>query len=164
MPAYSLYLSTQITTPTSNAVVPLNKNNLSNCSWRVDWDNLFCKEQMKYKNCRVRFSLMTISFAASTPVSTDWLNYSGYISASLPTMYNADTTTGTILGMIYPMDCPISGTGIHCLQVSSMGEIGVDIITPTGVSQLNIMMCNDDTMSLMTAFQEYQLLLSFELY
>jgi len=164
MPIYTLYLSTQITSPTSNAVVPLDKSNLSNCSWRVDFDNLFGGKNKEYSYCRVRFNLISNTFTASVPATTDWLNYSGYLALSLPSSYNANTTTGTILGMLYPIDCPITGTGVHCLQVSTLSEIGVDINVPTGVQQLNVGMINDDAMSYMTTFQEYQLMLAFELY
>lgn len=164
MPVYSLYLSTQITTPASNAVVPLSKTNLSNCSWLVDYQNLFKGNEYKYKHCRVRFNLISNTFTASTPATTDWQNYGGYLAITTPTEYNAETTTGTILGMIYPTDSPVTGTSIHCIQVSTMSEIGVDIIPPTGVQTLNVMFVNDDAMTLMTTFQEYQLHLTFELY
>lgn len=164
MPVYSLYLSTLITTPASNAVVPLSKSTLGNCSWLVDFQNLFRGNEYKYRHCRVRYALSTATFAASVPATTDWLNYSGYLSISLPTMYNAETTTGAVLGMIYPSDSPITGTNVHCVQASTMSECGVDIVVPTGVQQLNVMMINDDQMSIMGTFQEYQLLLTFELY
>jgi len=164
MPVYSLYLSTQITTPASNAVVPLSKSNLSNCSWLVDFQNLFKGNEYKYRHCRVRFNLISNSFTASTPATTDWQNYNGYLAITTPTVYNAETTTGTILGMIFPSDCPVTGTTIHCVQVSTMGECGVDIVIPTGVQTLNVMMVNDDSMSFLTTFQEYQLHLTFELY
>jgi hypothetical protein len=164
MPVYTVYLSTQVTSPTSNLVVPLDKNNLSNCAWRIDFDNLFGGKNKEYSNCRVRYNLISNSFTASTPASTDWINYSGYLAISLPSSYNANTTNGTILGMIYPIDCPVTGTGIHCIQVSTLSECGVDINVPIGVQQVNIALINDDSMSFMTTFQEYQILLSFELY
>jgi len=164
MPVYSLYLSTLVTAPTSNYVVPLSKTALGNCSWRVDFDNLFKGNERKYEHCRVRYALSTQTFAASSPATNDWLNYSGYIAITLPTMYNAETTTGAILGMIYPSDSPITGTSIHCVQASTMSESGVDIIVPTGVQQMNVMMINDDQMSIMGTFPEYQILLTFELY
>lgn len=164
MPVFTLFLSTQITSPKTNSVVPLDKSNLSNCSWRIDFDNLFKGMDKDFKYCRVRFNLISNSFTASVPATTDWQNYSGYLAISTPTMFNAETTTGTILGMVYPIDCPITGTGIHCIQVSTLSECGVDIIKPTGVQQMNVMLVNDDSISYMTTFQEYELLLSFELY
>ena len=164
MPVFSLYLSTQITSPTANSIVPLSKTNLSNCSWRVDYDNLFKGAQHEYKHCRVRFNLVSAAFTASTPATTDWTNYSGYIAITTPTMYNAETTVGTILGLIYPSDCPISGTNIHCINVSTMSDIGVDISIPSGIQQLNVQMINDDSMTLIGTFQEYSLLLTYDLY
>ncbi len=67
MPVYSLYLSTQISSPVSNNVVVLNKSNLANVSWRVDWDSLFKGEQKNYKFCRLRYFLISNSFTASSP-------------------------------------------------------------------------------------------------
>lgn len=164
MPVYTLYLSTLVTAPLSNAVVPLSKTTLGNCSWRVDFQNLFKGNEYKYEHCRVRYALSTNTFAASVPAVNDWLNYCGYVAITLPTMYNAETTVGAVLGIINPSDSPITGTSFHCVQSTTLGECGVDIIVPTGVQQLNVLMVNDDQMSIMSTFQEYQILLTFELY
>lgn len=164
MPCYTVYLSTQVTSPVYNNIVPLDKTNLSNVSWRADWDNIFNKENYNYKYCRVRFYLTSESFTASVPPSADWTNYCGYLAVSLPSSYNATTTNGTILGLISPSDSPVTGTNIHCIIASTMSEIGVDINVPTSTQQLNISMINDNDFQFLTTFKEYQILLNFELY
>ena len=169
MPVYSLYLSTQISSPVSNNVVVLDKSNLANVSWRVDWESLFKGEQKNYKFCRLRYFLMSNTFAASTPAANDWLNYSGYITVSLPSMYNANTTLGTIVGINYPIDCPITGTSTHCLFSSTLQEVGIDVNVSglTGVQQLNVGLLSWSTASspqYISVGQEYQILLTFDLY
>ena len=169
MPVYSLYLSTQISSPVSNNVVVLNKSNLANVSWRVDWESLFKGEQKNYKFCRLRYFLISDTFAASTPASNDWINYGGYITVSLPSMYNANTTLGTIVGLNSPIDCPISGTSLHCLFSSTLAECGVDVNVSglTGVQQLNVGLLSWSTAAspqYLATGQEYQILLTFDLY
>jgi len=164
MPIYSLYLSTLVTTPVSNYVIPQNKTNLSNVSWLVDWDNLFRKNNYDYKYCRVRFNLITEAFTASSPATLDWAAYSGYVATNLASSYNANTTNGTILGVIFPTDCPVTGTGTHCILANTCGEIGADIVVPTGTQQFNIMMIQDNSFSFQESFKEYSIMLLFELY
>lgn len=166
MPVYTLYLSTLISSPTSNYVVPIDKTNLANVAWRVDWKSLFGKDIYDYKYCRVRYSLAGETFTASTPPATDWTNYNGYLTVSLPSTFNGVNTNGTILGLIYPQDSPISGTGVHCVLSSTMSESGVDINISglTDVSQLNIGLMSWSTNQPLTTMQNYQLLLSFDLY
>lgn len=164
MPCFTVWLSTQITSPTSNYVVPIDKSNLANCSWRIDWQNLFKGNEKEYKFCRVRYMLIGETFTASTPASNDWTNYTGYLAISLPTSFQSETTNGSILGLTYPQDCPITGTGTHCILSSTMGEAGVDINVPTGVSQVNVQMISWTNNQLISTMQNYSLLLNFELY
>jgi hypothetical protein len=45
-----------------------------------------------------------------------------------------------------------------------MSDIGVDIITPTGVQQVNVALMSWITNAPITTMQNYSLLLAFELY
>jgi len=164
MPCYTLWLSTLITSPSSNYVVAINSSNLANASWRVDFDNLFGEKASEYKFCRLRFNLAGETFTASVPASNDWTNYNGYLSVSLPSSYQACTTNGTILGIISPTDSPISGTSVHCMLSSTLSECGVDINVPTGVQQVNIQMMSWSNNQFFTTMQNYAILLNFELY
>jgi hypothetical protein len=168
MPIYTLYLTTKITTANLpiTPVFPqtISTSTLPNVTWQVDWDNLFRKEQGKYNFCKVRFDLVSESFTASTPASTDWTNYGGYLAVSLPSNFNAVTTNGTILGQIWPSDCPVTGTNIHCIINSTMSENGININMPTGTSLFNVQMIKGDGFVPMPLFQQYNILFSFELY
>lgn len=164
MPVFTLWLSTQITSPASSYVVPIDKTNLANVAWRVDFDNLFKGKQNEYNFCRVRYNLLGETFTASTPASTDWTNYVSYLSISLPTMYQADVTNGTILGLTYPQDSPITGTGVHCMFVSTQSDVGTDINMPSGVQQMNVAFMSWITNQPISTMQNYSLLLTFSLY
>lgn len=164
MPVFTLWLSTQITSPTSNYVVPIDKTNLANASWRVDFDNLFGNKQKEYKFCRVRFYLIGETFTASSPGSLDWSAYSGYLSVSLPSSFQASTTNGTILGITYPTDAPTTGTSIHCMIANTMSECGVDINVPVGVQEMRIGLMSWLNNNFITTMQNYSILFAFELY
>lgn len=161
MPIYTLYLSTLNTTPTRNQIVPVDKSNLGRVSWNIDWNSFFNSSAEKYANCRVRFLLNSSSW---TGVSTDWNTYNGYLGATFQSKYNAPTTLSTILGMVYPMDAPTTGTSTHIFSVSTLSEQGVDIVMPTGVQTLTLTFVNDDAQTIMASIPEYAILLQFELY
>jgi hypothetical protein len=145
----------------NNQIVPINKTNLNNVSWNIDFNSLFRGQQMKHQNCRVRFQLNSNTWAAS---STDWNDYLGYLSANLQSQYNAATTIGTFLGVVSPQDSPTTGTSVHVYSVSTLEQHGVDIIAPTNVQTLTLQFVNDDSLTLITTIPEYTILLQFELY
>jgi hypothetical protein len=173
MPIYTLYLTTKITgnspltpifpQPISPATT-LATTQLSNVTWNIDWDNLFRRNNYNYTGCRLRFDLVSESFTASSPATSDWTAYSGYLAVSIPSNYNSITTNSTILGQIWPQDCPVTGTSIHSIGISTMSENGVDVNVPSGSTLFNIQMIKGDGFVPMANFQHYNILLSFELY
>jgi len=163
MPVYTLWLSTQITTPVTS-VVPIDQSNLAKASWRVDFDSLFRKENYNYKYCRVRYNLIGESFTASSPAGGDWTNYNSYLAVSLPSSFNSLTTSGTVLGLVFPQDSPITGTGVHCIISNTMNEYGVDINVPTSTQVLTVTFMNWITNLPNDVMQNYQVLFAFELY
>jgi hypothetical protein len=165
MPIYSLYLSTQITSSTVSAfnpIIPINKTNLNNVTWNIDWSNLFKGDEKNYKFCRVRFNLITNSFASA---GANWNNLTGYLSCNLGSSFGS-TGQGTILGLVSPQDCPTTGSATHVIIVNTMSECGVDINTPTNVNQIfTLSFFNDDAQTLNTSFgYDYEIFLSFDLY
>lgn len=165
MPVFNLYLSTAITSPNTSAfnpIIPINKSNLNNVSWNIDWSNLFKGEDKNYKFCRVRFSMSTPNFPSA---ANAWNNLSGYLTSNLSSRFGS-TGQGAILGLVYPMDALTTGTGTHTLLVNTMAETGVDVNIPSNVNNtLTLTFMNDDAITPMTVFTfEYQILLSFELY
>ena len=160
---FHLYLSTIITGPTSNLVVPLNSTNLNNVSWQVDWNSLFRGWNKQYKRCCVRYQLISTSFTAT---STDWENYNGVLCCNLPSDAGSSTNFGTALGLYSPLDCPTTGTTTHCILSNTLANVqGVDILMPQSNSIFTItwlkpsgsMALNSNTL------YDYEILLQFEL-
>lgn len=165
MRTFNLYLSTMLTSPTSNYVIPVNKSNLSSVTWNVDFENLFRGWNKKYKRCTLRFFLNTTSWAA---VATDWETFNGYLTCNLPSVAGSSTVNGTMLGLVYPADCPTTGTATHCMSVSTLGnQQGVDIMMPQGVQNVTLQFYRDADVAAGTTFManmvDYQIQILFEL-
>ena len=158
---FQLYLSSQITSPTTNNIVPVNKTNLANVTWQVDFKSLFGNYYNKFNRCSVRAQLLTESWSAA---NTDENTRTGYLAINLPSTGNASTTRGTPILCISPSNA-IAATGVlGAYIVSSLGNVqGVDITIPAENQFLNVMFVNDDAMTLMTSVPEYQILFQFEL-
>lgn len=165
MPIYTLYLSTLMTSGSTspfNPIIPINKTNLYNVSWNIDWSNLFKGQEKNYKFCRVRFNLLT----QSTPsAASAWDNHLGYLTCNLPSSFSL-TGQNTILGQLYMQDCPTTGTTTHCIIVNTLTECGVDINIPSNNSNIfTLSMMNEDAQSFNISYNyEYEIQLSFELY
>lgn len=158
---YQLYLSTQVTSPTSNNIVPINVTNRANAVWQVDFKSLFGNDFDKYKRCSVRAELISESWNSG---NTDWNNYSGYLGINLPSTSNASTTLGTPIMQIFPTNVPVYDnpqTAYHCDTLGN--NQGVDIAFPSANQLINLMFVNNDAMTLMTNTPHYQILLQFEL-
>jgi hypothetical protein len=165
MKVYHLYLSTKITAPTSNLVVPLttpSSATLPSLSWLVDWDSLFKGENKKYRRCSVKFQLNSDSFSAS---AGDWETYNGILACNLASNAGSATNYGTLLGMVYPIDCPTTSTTTHCFFLNTLSnQNGVDIIPPSSNSPLQISWLKySGAMGYMTGILDYQIILQFEL-
>jgi len=162
MPIYDLYLSTLITDPTFNKIIPINKTNLASVTWNIDFDNLFRNNQNKYKNCRLRFRLNSVSWAAGV---NDWENFSGYLSCNLLSNYSAPYVNGTLIGVLFPQNILTGGSTYHCYHITTMDNTtGCELNIPYGNQNLTIQFYNDDTLTLMSNIPEYAIQLSFELY
>lgn len=158
---YQLYLSTQVTSPTSNNIVPINVTNRANAVWQVDFKSLFGNDFDKYKRCSVRAELISEKWVGA---DNDMNTYSGYLGINLPSTGNASTTLGTPILSIFPSGV-ISATTVQAAYIiSSMGSNqGVDIIFPSANQLMNIMFVNNDAMTLMSTVPHYQILFQFEL-
>lgn len=161
MPVYNLFLSTLITSPTLNRIVPVNKSNLASVTWNIDWNSFFGYEQQNYKYCRLRFILNSATWVAG---ATDWDVYSGYLSCNLQSNFASPYLPGTFLGVIYPINCLTTGTTTHCFLISTLQEQGVEISPPIGNQNFTLQFYNDDSFNLMATVPEYTIQLSFELY
>lgn len=165
MPIYTLYLSTQISAVAGvyNNLVPIDKSNLANVTWFVNWNDLFkdVNQNGTYSHCRLRYNLISQTSANLTVT-----NATGYLTISgLSTNNQSSAVSSTILGMITPALSPLGGTNYY-YNIGSLEQQGININTPQGNSQISVRFFNDDAMSLMTSanLAEYTLLLQFELY
>lgn len=164
MPIYTLYLSTiSSSSPAGNQSVPVDKTNLNNVTWNINFDELFRQDNHTYKHCRVRYNLMSTSWTA---VSSDWETYLGYLTCNLPSPYQSTGTYGTVLGPTLAADCPTTGTTTHCMMVNTTSENGVDIIVPYNNQAFTLTFNRADLSSglRISNIYDYQIILYFELY
>lgn len=114
---------------------------MSQVSWMVDWESLFGGFNRKYRRCVVRTELTSQFW---TGVGTDWDTYGACLMMSLPSPFSNYQAFGTPIDLIFPTDCPITGTNRHCyIQSSLSNQCGVDVNMPSGVNQLDITFADD---------------------
>lgn len=166
MRVFHLWLSTKVTSPTNNLVVPLTSitsTSLNSVSWQVDWDSLFRGWNKKYRRCNVKFQLNSESFTAS---AGDWENYQGVLTCNLASDAGSSTNFGTALGLYYPIDCPTTGTTTHCFTLNTLSnQQGVDLIVPQSNQIFTISwLRNSANLGINTlALVDYEVLFQFEL-
>jgi hypothetical protein len=159
---YTLYLSTLITTPVNNLVVPINKTNLANVSWLIDFNGLFNGDQHKFRRCTMRHKLTSEGWVGA---DGNWEAYTGILCCTLPSSFTASTTNGTVLGLLYPTTLPTGGTR-HCYVSDTFGDQnGVEINMPSGVVPVSFSIYNDDAMTFINnpSAPNWQILIHFEL-
>ena len=163
MPVHLVYLSTYSSNPTSNQGVPVNKTNLNNVSWNLNWDDIFRMENRKYRHCRLRIKLQSATWSA---VSTDWDTYLGYLTCNLPSLTSGFASYGTVICPVFPIDCPTTGTTTHCMVLDTTPEQGIDIMVPVGNSDFTLTFNRADLSSglRISNIYDYQVFLYFELY
>lgn len=159
---YQLYLSTQITIPASNNVVPVDITNKANGIWQVNFKTLFGNNYNKYKRCSVRALLISEKWASA---DTDVNNYSGYLAINLPSVSSSFTTLGTPIMLLTPSKAlSVNASALSCYNCSTMDAAqGVDINLPSENQYMSIQFCNNDSFSLMTTVPDYQIMFQFEL-
>lgn len=158
---YHLYLSTQVTTPANNLIVPVNVTNKANATWQIDFKSLFGNDYDKYKRVTLRAKLISETY---TPTQTDHNVYSGYLAVNLPSNNISSTTLGTPVMLISPSFSTYLNAVLSCYNNSTLENAqGVDIQMPNANQFMNIMFVNNDSMTLMTTVPEYQIMFQFEL-
>lgn len=158
---YQLYLSTLITSPTSNNIVPINVTNKGNATWQVDFRSLFGNDYGRYNRCSVRVQLHSSSWAAA---NTDENSFDGYIILGLPSTYTSTTSKGVPVALINPTLISYATTPQSYFNVSTLGNVqGTDINMPAENSLLNIQFLTNDSFGIMPNVPDYQILIQFEL-
>lgn len=181
---YRLFLNTETGFPGI-----LSNTNKASTSWLVDYDSLFNRDNYAYKNCRLRYRLVSqpagsIDAAANTGVLAINGLSSRYVSKNtnmlpldiiVPTMFATGTgsTPGTITaGTPQVVAQPAALFTVRGqLIADTMATTGVDIQMPFGMTSINPQFWqvgfgatgNADNI-LQTLAAEYMLILQFELY
>lgn len=159
---FHLYLSTYITQPTNNLIVPFDKTNLQNVTWLLDFNNLFRGENHKYKRCILRHKLISDGWAGA---DSDWQNYQGIFTCNMPSNCGSATNNGTLLNNLAPATISTGGTRHYYASNTLDHQCGVEIIMPQGSQYVTFSFVNDDTINLINnpLAPNYILILQFEL-
>jgi len=161
MRSYQLYLSTLITSPVSNLIVPVNITNKGNATWQVDFKSLFGNDYGKYSRCSIRAQMHSASWVAA---NTDENTYDGYVSLNLPSTYTASTSSGTPIVLLNPSLATYATTPQSFYNVSTLGNVqGTDINMPSENQFVTIQFIGNDSFGIMPTVPDYQILLQFEL-
>ena len=147
----------------------VDKTNLCNVTWyAVNWDSLFKGMQKKYSKCRLRYDFRTSAIDENVPSPPQTYNdFVGYISCSLTSQNNANTTYGTPIGLFYAETIPTFDIDRYVILSSTLDSVGVDIIPPEGITPLNISLYNMSINKIIAdsnSFSSWCILLEFELY
>lgn len=181
---YRLFLNTESGFPGI-----LSNSDKANTSWLVDYDSLFNRDNYAYKNCRLRYKLVsqpsaTIDPAANTGVLAINGLSSRYVSkntnmlpldiyAPIMTATGTGSTPGTITaGTPQTVSQPAALFTVRGqIIMDTMATTGIDIQMPFGMTSINPQFWqagfgstgNADNI-LQTVMPEYMLMLQFELY
>lgn len=181
---YRLFLNTETGFPDL-----VSNSNRNSCVWNVDYDSLFNRDNYKYKNCRLRYKLISRESADLNPVSNTGVIAvnglsSSYVSKNtnmLPLdiitpamrLFGNGATTGTIAtGTPQTTTTSTSTFNVRGQIISdTMATTGLDILMPYGLSQLNIQFWSygfgaigDGDNVLQTMSVDYNVIFQFELY
>lgn len=153
---YRLHLSTWTGFPGL-----LDNSNKASVSWNVDYDSLFNRENYNYKNCRLRYKLVS---DANTNISHVANN--GVLAIS--GLGSINSSKNISIGVLDPI-VPTIGSTHGWFNLSTMDEVGIDISMPYGLSVINPQFWDsgfgaNGNAVLQTMTSQYSLVLSFELY
>lgn len=136
-----------------------------NSSWQVDYDSLFNGENYKFKNCRLRYKLRSNPITSLGHIT----GFGTLVINGLSSQNNSKNTSGLVADNIIPSASTTHGW----YDLTTMDEIGIDIIVPYGLSTINpqfwdLSFGSKDSLNppqFITNFTAtYTLILSFELY
>jgi hypothetical protein len=154
--SHSLYLSTLTTT---GQYKPVNKSNLANVTWNVNWRDVFSPDD-EGKPMMVRIRVLSRNVAAASAV---WNTSIGSIRCNLPNK-NSNSTNGLFLSLLYWGINPTTGTGQHIIDVTTLSDNGVESYVPIGTQNFNIQFLNlAETQLASTNVAEYNIIFHFEI-
>jgi hypothetical protein len=143
---YSLYLSTN-----SSNNVPINKQNLNNVTWSINWREIFGSQTGE---CNVRIKL-----TSNSSTSLTWANNLGSVRCNFVSGHQ-NATNGFNIGCIQPFTDPTNATNAY-LDCDTTKTKGLSMTIPSTNSNFNVMILNSSE-SFMTNINDYQLFLYFD--
>lgn len=157
----TLYLSTDSGYTTSPIII--NKNNLANVTWLLDWDTIF---HGKTGLCKVSVNMVSKKNTATTDL---WNSKVGIISANFTSPYclNSNGFPVSTLNRNQYVEITSDGTTTSTAYVSyfqsnnTQNTVLPVINIPTGKREFTITM-NDTTGTLISSFPEYNIFFYFE--
>lgn len=154
--SHSLYLST-LTTIGQNK--PIDKTNLANVTWNVNWRDVFSPDD-EGKPMRVRVRILSRNVTAANAA---WDTSIGTIRCNLPDK-NSNSTNGLFLALTYWNDNPTTGSGNHIIDVNTLSDYGVESYVPCGTQNFTVQFLNlAETQLASTNVAEYNILFVFEI-
>lgn len=153
---HSVYLSTLTTT---GQYVPLDKTNLANVSFNVNWRDVFSRD-VEGKAMRVKCKVISRNVVAA---SAGWNTSIGTIRCNLPDK-NSNSTNGLILSLLEWTDNPTTGSGNHIIYSSTLDTNGVESFVPFGVQQFKIQFLDmTETQLANSNMADWNILMVFEI-
>jgi hypothetical protein len=158
MRQYSLYLNTKTTT---GYLTPVDKSNLNNVKWSVNWNNVFptSMNAIRFLNnnskCRIKVQLVSASGTGFT-----WAANKGTVRIAGLVSSSQNPVNGVVLGVVKPVVSPIVGTDWY-LECDTTQTLGVEINIPSNT--YIVVGFYNDAGTLMTNALEYEMILHFEL-
>ena len=154
--SHSLYLSTLTT---SGQYTPVNKTNLANVTWNVNWRDVFSPDD-EGKPMKVRIRVLSKNVAAANAA---WNSSIGSIRCNLPDK-SSNSTNGLFLSLLYWSDNPTTGTGQHIINVNTLSDYGVESYVPIGTQNFNIQFLDLAEIQLgSTNIADYNIIFHFEI-
>lgn len=153
---HSLYLSTLTAT---GQYVPIDRANLANVKWNVNWRDVFSPED-EGKPMRVRVRVLSSNVATA---NAGWDTSIGSIRCNLPDK-NSNSTNGLLVSLLYWSENPTTGAGQHIIDVNTLSDYGVESYVPIGTQNFHIQFLNlAETQLASTNMAEYNILFIFEI-
>ena len=153
---YNLYLSTL--TPSNYQFPVVDKTNLANVKWNVDWRDVF-GDLCGRGDCLVKLSLQSKEVAAAT------LTYDAHIGSvrcNFSTAYQ-NTTQGVNIGILGVANSP-TGTAEHLISCNTLQDRGTRIRIPNATNDFNISLYDMAATLLVSAdITDYQAFFQFEI-
>ena len=146
---YGLYLSTKTST---SSLKPVNKTNLNNVKWTINWREIFGNREGE---CRVR-----VKVTSASATNLTWSANTGSLRASFASNYQ-NSTNGFNLGAILPQLDTTTSTLTSYLDCDTIATAGVSMIIPKTNTDLVISFYNANETA-MANVPEYQIWFYFD--